>query len=250
MFCLGCESAPADVNPVDTDGNSPAVHPAVLGPSSPDESNPPIAEILDTCEGRGCDGVWLISTSCVLTPYLLEARQVAFGGDERPLIGLIKLDELPSAVVLQLPTGFSPLIYVAERGHVIDFQWEAFSNQSEGGLEDNIRKIRNLLVRTGVVKGDPASFRNRVEEDIESRILSDYSAADLSGRDLSNRRLRKANFSGSDLSRADLSGSDLSGAFFFHTDLTGANLSGTDFTQAKFRQTICPDGSITDTGCR
>ncbi len=250
MLCVGCESAPADVIPANDDADSPAVQPAVLEPPTSDESNPPIAKILDTCEGRGCDGVWLIETSCVLTPYLLEARSVAFGGDERPLIGLIKLDELPSAVVLQLPTGFSPLIYVAEQGHVIDFQWEAFSNQTEGGLEDNIRKIRNLMVRTSVVKGDLESFRNRVDEDIESRILSDYSAADLSGRDLSNRRLPKANLSGSDLSRADLSGSDLSGAFLFRTDLTGADISGTDFTNAKFRQTICPDGSITDTSCR
>jgi hypothetical protein len=67
----------------------------------------------------------------------------------------------------------------------------------------------------------------------------DLSGVDLSGADLSRADLRGVFLSGADLRGADFSGADLSGA-----DLSGAFLSG-----AKFKDTICPDGKTTDTGC-
>lgn len=209
-----------------------------------ESADEPRKEVIDACEGKGCDGVWLIeATSCSGFRVVMKAREEAFGGDARPLIGVIKLEDLPSAIQLQLPNGISPMMYVAEQGKVVDFQWSGFSDPNA-----NIQRIRNMLVRSNVVKGDVASFRFRWGGDV-SYEFSDLSGADLSGMDLSNRRMIKFNLSGSDLSQADLSHSDLSGAFLRHTDLTGANISGTDFTNATFQATTCPDGTVTNSGC-
>ena len=46
------------------------------------------------------------------------------------------------------------------------------------------------------------------------------------------------------LRQADLRGADLRGADLYWAYLAGANLSG-----VKWGNTMCPDGTLTDTGC-
>lgn len=246
IFSIGCEKAPPEVDqppplkeirPVD----DLKVEAPTIEPASP---------ILDLCTGRGCDGVWLIDSSCVYIPYLIEVRKVAFGGDEHPLIGLIKIEDLPTAIARQLPNGYSPMIYVARQGKVLDFQWTAYSHQNRDGLDDNIQKIRNLMSRTAVVKGDPSHFQKKMVGVLDpADALLDLSALDLTGHDFRNRRMQGANLSGSNLTNVKLQGSNLAGAFLRYTDLTGADISGVDFTNATFVNTICPDGTRTDEGC-
>jgi len=66
----------------------------------------------------------------------------------------------------------------------------------------------------------------------------DMSLLDLTGADLSERDLRRTNFSQSILSGADFSGSDLQRSVFFYTGFNGANLSQTDLTETIM---IAPD---------
>ncbi|MDP6857111.1 MAG: FtsX-like permease family protein [Candidatus Thalassarchaeaceae archaeon] len=60
----------------------------------------------------------------------------------------------------------------------------------------------------------------------------DLSLLDLSGSDLSDRDLRRTNFSGTNLAYVDFSGSDLKKSVFFYSALNGANLSNTDLTDS------------------
>ena len=56
--------------------------------------------------------------------------------------------------------------------------------------------------------------------------------------------LRGTNLEGADLSGADLSRADLTGANLARANLSGVNLSGVVWSD-----TICPDGTVTSTGC-
>jgi hypothetical protein len=67
---------------------------------------------------------------------------------------------------------------------------------------------------------------------------------DLSKADLGAANLTEANLAEANLRAANLSGANLSGA-----NLSGAKLRGADLREAIFKQTICPDGKKTDTGC-
>ena len=78
--------------------------------------------------------------------------------------------------------------------------------------------------------------------------------ANLVGANLSGALLRGANLSGAHLSRANLSGALLMGTNLSFANLTEANLSGAklrgvNLREAIFKETICPDGKKTDTGC-
>ena len=66
----------------------------------------------------------------------------------------------------------------------------------------------------------------------------DMSLLDLTGADLSERDLRRTNFSQSILSGANFSGSDLQRSVFFYTGFNGADLSQTDLTETIM---IAPD---------
>ncbi|MEZ4460843.1 MAG: pentapeptide repeat-containing protein [bacterium] len=246
IFSVGCENVPPDTRqrlPVKENSTPDTLN--VEGPSVEPER-----PALDRCTGQGCDGVWLIESPCVYLPYLLEVREVAFGGDEHPLIGLIEIEDLPSAIAQQLPNGYSPMIYVARQGKVVDFQWTAYSHRNNDGLDDNIQKIRNLMARTAVVRGNPSHFQKKMVGILDpADALLDLSALDLSGHDFINRRMQGVNLSGSNLTNAKLRESNLAGAFLRYTDLTGADISGVDFTNATFLNTICPDGTRTDEGC-
>ena len=73
--------------------------------------------------------------------------------------------------------------------------------------------------------------------------------ANLNGALLSGANLSRANLSGANLSGALLIGTNLSFANLTEANLSGAKLSGADLREAIFKQSICPDGKKTDTGC-
>jgi uncharacterized protein YjbI with pentapeptide repeats len=83
--------------------------------------------------------------------------------------------------------------------------------------------------------------------------------ANLNGAGLSGANLQGANLRDANLNGANLTFADLQGAFLTHTHLDGANLDGANlngghtelatFTGATFQNTICPNGTITNTGC-
>lgn len=82
-------------------------------------------------------------------------------------------------------------------------------------------------------------------------INADLVNAQLTYSSLTNADLTGADLTGADLAYADLSGADLSGANLTRVRLFGANLLGvllndTDLTDARFSETTCPDGRVTD----
>lgn len=68
--------------------------------------------------------------------------------------------------------------------------------------------------------------------------------ADLTGADLTRAALDESILTRANLTRANLTGADLT-----LTDLTGATLTGANLTGVTWRDTTCPNGSKTDTGC-
>ena len=79
---------------------------------------------------------------------------------------------------------------------------------------------------------------------------SDLRGADLRGADLSQAVLDGANLTGAKMNDTNLGGLDLIGA-----NLTGANFGGTasllgaKLSGAIWKNTTCPDGHVTSTGC-
>jgi uncharacterized protein YjbI with pentapeptide repeats len=74
-------------------------------------------------------------------------------------------------------------------------------------------------------------------------------STNLSDAFLGGANLRGADLRGADLRRADLRGANLIAADLNWADLSGADLRGADLSGAIFKQTTCPDGKKTDTGC-
>ena len=71
--------------------------------------------------------------------------------------------------------------------------------------------------------------------------------ARMHGDNLNGAQLQHAFLNGADLERANLRGADLSGADLSRADLTGANLHGATLHGVTWSDTICPDGSNSDT---
>jgi len=95
------------------------------------------------------------------------------------------------------------------------------------------------------------SFANLTDANLSEANLR---GANLVGANLSGALLSGANLSGAHLSRANLSGALLMGTNLSFANLTEANLSGAklrgvNLREAIFKETICPDGKKTDTGC-
>jgi uncharacterized protein YjbI with pentapeptide repeats len=87
--------------------------------------------------------------------------------------------------------------------------------------------------------------------DLSNADLSEASlcSASLIGAHLSEAKLNKADLTAANLRGAYLWGANLRGANLRGADLRGANLRGADLRGAKFKDTVCPDGKKTDTGC-
>jgi Pentapeptide repeats (8 copies) len=88
--------------------------------------------------------------------------------------------------------------------------------------------------------------------------------ADLYGANLRGASLVQVNLAYAELAQADLRGADLTGAKMWDTDLLNADLTGanltyanlagantyfTDFSGVTWNGTMCPNGSVTSTGC-
>ncbi|MDE2025395.1 MAG: pentapeptide repeat-containing protein [Patescibacteria group bacterium] len=67
--------------------------------------------------------------------------------------------------------------------------------------------------------------------------------ANLSGTNVKNASLQGANLTGADLTNANLKGVDLTNANLTNANLTGANLSGAIITGVIWSNTICPNGT-------
>jgi uncharacterized protein YjbI with pentapeptide repeats len=78
---------------------------------------------------------------------------------------------------------------------------------------------------------------------------ADLRNADLSEASLCSASLIGAHLSEAKLNKADLTAANLRGAYLWGANLRGANLRGADLRGAKFKDTVCPDGKKTDTGC-
>lgn len=75
------------------------------------------------------------------------------------------------------------------------------------------------------------------------------SQADFSRADLLNASLIDADLTGANLTSAWLDGADLTGANLTGADLTGAVLDFANLSGVTWKDTTCPDGSKTNTGC-
>ena len=75
----------------------------------------------------------------------------------------------------------------------------------------------------------------------------DLSNRDLRGIDLNHALLSNADLSDSNLSGADLTGVDLSFADLTNTNLFGAKMAGADLVPVTWANTVCPDGTDSDT---
>lgn len=76
---------------------------------------------------------------------------------------------------------------------------------------------------------------------------ADMSYTNFSGATLRWSSLMWANFSFANLTGANLSGAFLAGANFHGANLSGADLTGADLTGVNWQDTICPDGTNSNT---
>lgn len=82
---------------------------------------------------------------------------------------------------------------------------------------------------------------------------AELSQTGLADAQLTQARLTRANLQGANLVRATLVGADLAGADLTDANLRGADLRGANLEDVTWKNTICPDGTNSDThrdGCR
>ncbi len=75
----------------------------------------------------------------------------------------------------------------------------------------------------------------------------DLSGAVMVGTTFTQSNLQGTNFTNSPMQSADLSSSTIQGANFTNANLEGARIDGLDFTNVIWDNTVCPDGSNSDT---
>lgn len=113
--------------------------------------------------------------------------------------------------------------------------------------------VTAVLFSGSVMTGCSAGYAGRYlsGEDFSFQDLSgeDFSGASLNSADFSGAELVGADLSDTDLVGADLDGADLSGADLSRANLSGADLSGANLSGVTWDSTICPNASVTSTGC-
>jgi len=113
---------------------------------------------------------------------------------------------------------------------------------------------------SGLMPGGPSTppwcLPNCAGADLSGANLSegDLAGSNLTYANLSNAILTYAYFDGTNLSYANLSNANLTNAILILTNLPDPNLDGsypvrTVFTAAVWSNTICPNGTVTNTGC-
>ena len=93
--------------------------------------------------------------------------------------------------------------------------------------------LNNALLTNANLKGADLSCSAGIDQG-----CSLLNNAVLNGANLSNANLTSAEISNANLNNANLSGANLTGADLYGSNLTGATLSGITWSD-----TICPDGS-------
>src|ERR671911_279945 len=117
------------------------------------------------------------------------------------------------------------------------------NEQNVEGLASPTDVVGNIKSgkRASQKRGDPRSHE-RCKSNLElvegegPLIEPNLTRADLSGRNLSEVNLRRAELSEANLTGADLSGTNLSEANLSRADLMGANLTGAKLTGADLRE--------------
>ena len=112
---------------------------------------------------------------------------------------------------------------------------------------------------SGLMPGGPNTppcWPNCAGADLSGANLSEgyLAGVNFTYANLSNAILTYAYFDGTNLSYANLSNANLSNAILISTNLPDPNLAGarpvrTVFTAAVWSNTICPNGTVTSTGC-
>ena len=84
--------------------------------------------------------------------------------------------------------------------------------------------------------------------------FSDLTRANLAGAELSGGVFNSSNFSAANLANADLAGAAFGGSNFTLANLRDAHVTripapGTTWPDVTWSKTVCPDGTVTNTGC-
>ena len=99
------------------------------------------------------------------------------------------------------------------------------------------------------VHGKKAKRGNQTPSCLPNCVGADLDGANLVGANLSGANLSYANLYYANLSHAILVRTNLSYADAYYANLTGANLTGANLTGVTWYHTVCPDGTVTYTGC-
>jgi len=99
------------------------------------------------------------------------------------------------------------------------------------------------------VHGKQAKRGNQTPSCLPNCVGADLDGANLVGANLSGANLSYANLYYANLSHAILVRTKLSYADAYHANLTGANLTDANLTGVTWYHTVCPDGTVTYTGC-
>ena len=102
---------------------------------------------------------------------------------------------------------------------------------------------------TRPVHGTQAKRGNQTPSCLPNCVGADLDGANLVGANLSGANLSYANLYYANLSHAILVRTNLSYADAYYANLTGANLTGANLTGVTWYHTVCPDGTVTYTGC-
>ena len=99
------------------------------------------------------------------------------------------------------------------------------------------------------VHGKKAKRGNQTPSCLPNCVGADLYDANLVGANLSGANLTGANLYYASVSGATLVRTNLSYADLYYADLNGAVLTGANLTGVRWYHTVCPDGTVTYTGC-
>lgn len=219
---------------------------------------PGVRELVDS---KDVVMIAIIPESCGASGFLDEgverAREAFIGADDAMFMvvndayldGLDQDEELELHHWMRKTFGrlFYPTVALFEGGELVDF----FQGATGG---EGSTSMLHMMYRNGIIPDSPGyAYDTRTmtaseRESFQARIQSvtfmdayDFSRQDFSGYDFSDGVLSGSNFSGANLTDANFNHSVL-----FRANFCGANTTRASFEGARFRNTICPDGSRSD----
>lgn len=181
--------------------------------------------------------------------YLAEALEVAFreiaaSTEATADFVVADRDEMRVFDATEWPySSDEPEVLFIEDGEIVDHH-RGGELLGEPDHEYNLKYIRHLLARNGLIDASPEEFtysQNLAEFGFGGGHL--VGPVDARGQNLQNIRLPETHFSGTNLKNADLRGAVLDDATFSGVDLTGADLTGASLRGVDWYRTRCPDGT-------